>query len=96
MSEKILTTQEAAAYLGLAIDTIYKKARVGELPAARIGRSWRFPKDLIDQWIRERAKERSGAWKYEKKGEDDVAFGAYHLGEIKGELTRKEIYGDRG
>ena len=54
---KIMKVGEVANYLGLATETIYRKARIGEIPAVKIGRSWRFPKDLIDQWIAEKAEE---------------------------------------
>lgn len=29
--------------------------RKGEVPAVRVGKVWRFPKDFIVQWLRERA-----------------------------------------
>jgi len=35
--------------------TVYKLARSGDMPAARIGRSWRFRRDLIDEWLREQS-----------------------------------------
>jgi len=54
---KIMKVGEVANYLGLATETIYRKARIGEIPAIKIGRSWRFPKHLIDQWIAEKAEE---------------------------------------
>src|SRR3990167_334092 len=50
---KALTVEEVAEYLGLAKDTVYRKAKSGEIPGARIGRSWRFPQDVIDEWLRE-------------------------------------------
>ena len=52
---KALTVEEVAEYLGLAKDTVYRKAKSGEIPGARIGRSWRFPQDVIDEWLREKA-----------------------------------------
>lgn len=49
---KALTVTELADYLGLAKDTIYRKARADEIPGVRIGRNWRFLQDVIDEWLR--------------------------------------------
>ena len=49
---EIMTTREIARYLKLHEITICKYAAQGKIPAIRIGRSWRFDKDIIDKWIR--------------------------------------------
>ena len=49
----VMTVKETAAYLRVSTATVYKLARSGDMPAARIGRSWRFRRDLIDAWLRE-------------------------------------------
>lgn len=51
----LLTVEELAKYLKIKPDTIYKKVRKGELPAIKLGKLVRFPKELIDQWITEQA-----------------------------------------
>lgn len=38
----LLTVREAAAYLKVKEQTIRSMARRGELPALKVGRSWRF------------------------------------------------------
>ncbi len=48
---EIMTTKELAKYLQLHEVTILKYARKGKIPAFRIGRTWRFDKEVIDQWI---------------------------------------------
>ena len=48
---QIMTTNEIAEYLKLHPITIIKYAREGKIPATRIGRVWRFDKELIDRWI---------------------------------------------
>ena len=50
MSE-IMTTKEIARYLKLHEITICKHAANGNIPAIRIGKVWRFDKDIIDKWI---------------------------------------------
>ena len=48
---EILTTKEIAKYLKLHEITICKYAAEGKIPAIRIGRVWRFDKEVIDKWI---------------------------------------------
>ena len=48
---QIMTTKEMAEYLKLHEITICKHAAEGKIPATRIGRVWRFDKDVIDDWI---------------------------------------------
>ncbi len=50
----IMTVHHVARYLRLSEAKIYRLARTGELPAFRIGKTWRFNKGRIDEWIRER------------------------------------------
>jgi PTS system nitrogen regulatory IIA component len=50
---EIMTTKEIARYLKLHEITICKYAAEGQIPAIRIGRSWRFDKERIDKWISE-------------------------------------------
>lgn len=52
MVKEIMTARQLAKYLQLNEATIYKLARSGEMPASRVGRSWRFRKDLIDHWLK--------------------------------------------
>lgn len=50
---EIMTTQEVAEYLRLTEATIYKLAQAGEIPAMKVGRAWRFKRELIDEWFRQ-------------------------------------------
>lgn len=47
-----MTAKEAAQYLGCTPYTIYKLARNKEVPHWHIGRSVRFSKSTLDQWIK--------------------------------------------
>ena len=48
----IMTVHDIAMYLRLSEAKVYKLAKEGQLPALRVGKSWRFRKDLVDEWIR--------------------------------------------
>ena len=48
---KIMTPKEVSEYLKLHPNTICKYAAQGKIQAIRIGKVWRFDKDVIDRWI---------------------------------------------
>ena len=48
---EIMTVREVAEYLQLSEATIYLMARNGQIPAARIGKTWRFKKNVINDWL---------------------------------------------
>jgi excisionase family DNA binding protein len=47
----IMTLEEVAAYLKLKPQTIYTWAQEKKIPAAKLGKEWRFKKSIIDEWI---------------------------------------------
>ena len=50
--EGIMTVHDVAEYLRLSEAKVYKMANEGRVPALRMGKTWRFKKELIDEWIR--------------------------------------------
>lgn len=48
---EILTLEEVAAYLKLTPQTIYTWAQEKRIPAAKLGKEWRFKKSIIDEWF---------------------------------------------
>ncbi len=51
---EIMTLEEVAAYLRLKPQTIYKWAQEKRIPAAKLGKEWRFRRSIIDRWLDER------------------------------------------
>ena len=51
----VLTVHDVAVYLRLSEAKVYRMAREGRVPAFRLGKSWRFRRDMIDEWIRREA-----------------------------------------
>jgi PTS system nitrogen regulatory IIA component len=43
-----------AKYLGLSPVSVYRLLKKGGVPGKKIGGVWRFPKDAIDQWLKDR------------------------------------------
>jgi excisionase family DNA binding protein len=48
---RLLTVRQAAQYLGLEVDTIYKKARLREVPSVKVGRALRFDVKALERFI---------------------------------------------
>lgn len=48
---EIMNIEEVAKYLKLKPQTIYTWAQQGKIPAAKLGKEWRFRRSLIDLWF---------------------------------------------
>ncbi len=48
---EILTVSDVARFLRVPKSTVYKLARLGELPASKIGKHWRFLRRDIHDWM---------------------------------------------
>lgn len=48
----ILTVEELHSYLKIPKPTLYVLAQSGRIPAAKIGKHWRFRRSDIDQWLK--------------------------------------------
>jgi excisionase family DNA binding protein len=51
VEEDIMTLEEVAAYLRLKPQTIYTWAQEKKIPAAKLGKEWRFKRSIIDEWF---------------------------------------------
>jgi len=49
--EPLLDTVEAAKLLRIHPKTLRRSARLGEIPATRIGRLWRFRASVLNEWL---------------------------------------------
>jgi excisionase family DNA binding protein len=50
-ARRLLNVREAALYLGLEVDTVYKKSRLREVPCVKVGRALRFDVKALEQYI---------------------------------------------
>ncbi len=53
----IMTIGEVTSYLKVTERTIYRLAGAKQIPAFKVGGSWRFSKKDIDSWISRQSKE---------------------------------------
>lgn len=51
ISKRLLNVREAAQYLGLEVDTVYKKSRLREVPCVKVGRALRFDVKALERYI---------------------------------------------
>lgn len=55
MDEKILTVTEAAAFLRISKNSLYAYAKSKDdalrIPGVKIGKKWRFHKQVLEQWL---------------------------------------------
>jgi excisionase family DNA binding protein len=47
----ILNIDELSGYLRIAKSSLYKLCQEGKVPGQKIGRHWRFRKEVVDKWL---------------------------------------------
>ena len=57
----LMTIEQAAEYLQLSRETLYKYAQTSKMPAVKVGRHWRFSRQAIDAWINQVSPNRTSA-----------------------------------
>ena len=48
---EVMDIRQAADYLGISSDTLYRYASEAFVPAFKLGNRWRFKKTLLDTWM---------------------------------------------
>jgi excisionase family DNA binding protein len=51
IGRRLLNVKEAAQYLGLEVDTVYRKSRLREVPCVKVGRALRFDMRALERYI---------------------------------------------
>lgn len=52
MTDRWLSVEEIADYLGVSRDTVYGWIAKRDMPAHKVGRLWKFKSDEVDEWVR--------------------------------------------
>ena len=52
MSDRWVSVEEIAEYLGVSKDTVYGWIAKKEMPAHKVGRLWKFKAHEVDDWVR--------------------------------------------
>jgi len=53
-NKEIMDIKELSEYLGIGKSKIYNLIKQKKIPASKIGRQYRFSKDIVDNWLKER------------------------------------------
>ncbi len=51
MSSEVMSVRELADYLRISVHTVYRLAEQGRLPGRKVGKHWRFHRDVIVAWL---------------------------------------------
>ena len=51
VGKRLLNVKETAQYLGLEVDTVYKKSRLRELPSVKVGGALRFDVKALERFV---------------------------------------------
>ncbi|MBB3571133.1 excisionase family DNA binding protein [Rhizobium sp. BK491] len=87
MSDRWLSVEEIANYLGVSKDTVYGWITKRDMPAHKVGRLWKFKSDEVDSWVRAgKASEASSSANFEENSGNTVS----DLKNRKGHATREK------
>lgn len=67
---EILDLVGASKYLKLTKNTVYKYARLGQIPSFKLGKQWRFKQDVLDAWLDKQMNLRTPVEKKETSSSD--------------------------
>jgi excisionase family DNA binding protein len=51
MVREVMNIHQAAEFLGISSDTLYKYAGEGTVPAFKLGNRWRFRRVRLEEWM---------------------------------------------
>ena len=51
MKDPVLTIDELSEYLKISKSSLYKLVQQGRVPGQKVGRHWRFHREVIDEWL---------------------------------------------
>lgn len=54
INQELMTLSMVIRMLNVSKSTIYRWIYNGSIPAIKVGRQWRFEKEKIDEWLKER------------------------------------------
>lgn len=52
LSDRWLSVEEVAKYLGISKETVYRWLEKKKIPAHKIGKLWKFQLSEVDNWVK--------------------------------------------
>lgn len=56
-AREVMDIRQAAEYLGISADTLYRYASEGFVPAFKLGNRWRFQRSRLNDWMDQQSAE---------------------------------------
>lgn len=56
MVSEFLTAEEVSEYLRLPLSTVYKLTQDKRIPGFKVGKHWRYRRDVLQKWIEAKEK----------------------------------------
>lgn len=53
-NKQVMDIKELSEYLGIGKSTIYNLIRQKKIPASKIGKQYRFSKEIVDSWLKDK------------------------------------------
>ncbi len=57
-TREVMGIREAAEYLGVSRETLYKYVYEERIPAFKLGNRWKFKKTVLDRWMEKQSTQR--------------------------------------
>ena len=54
---EVLNADEVSSWLRIPKSTLYKLCCEGQIPCAKIGKHWRFDREMVKSWFEKRVRE---------------------------------------
>jgi len=61
VTEALLTAEQVAELIGMTTDYVYSLSRRGRIPVIRFGRTYRYRREAIEQWLIEQERATIGS-----------------------------------
>ena len=74
-SREVMNIREAAQYLGISTDTLYKYVSEEKIPAFKLGNRWKFKKTILDAWMERQSMSANGDGKKKSRVTRALAAG---------------------
>jgi|GEM_PF-7026647 len=58
VAREVMDIRQAAEYLAISPDSLYKYASEGFIPAFKLGNRWRFKRSLLEAWMERQSSQR--------------------------------------
>ena len=58
VAREVMDIRQAAEYLGISPDSLYKYASENVIPAFKLGNRWRFKRSLLEAWMERQSSQR--------------------------------------